>query len=316
MLIRVKLSDLFCDKTIKYYEISFRLAAADFVMLRDGVEMGKYHIEKNTVQETLIIPLYGRKVCSERFPELFKDNEAERICNMLDYDFAEKGKRMESGVGLFGAIEVAQRQYDIACEVKEYLNNHPNAAVVNLGCGLDNTFRKCDNGICFGYNIDMPDVTTIRNEILPAGEREKNLGYNLNDDRWMDEIPGEDGAVFYASGVFYYFRTETVKTMFSKMAKRFPGAVIVFDACNKRGAKMMTKTWLKEAGISDVQAYFSLEDVTELESWSDSFAIVSSKSYMRGYRNIYNDVSLQHKLMIKFCDKYANMIIVRIEFKG
>ena len=56
--------------------------------------MQKYHIEKNTVQETLIIPLYGRKVCSERFPNLFKDEEAERICNMLDYDFAEKGKKM------------------------------------------------------------------------------------------------------------------------------------------------------------------------------------------------------------------------------
>lgn len=25
----------------------------------------KYHIEKNTVQETLIIPLYGRKKCTE-----------------------------------------------------------------------------------------------------------------------------------------------------------------------------------------------------------------------------------------------------------
>ena len=48
-----------------------------------------YHIEKNTVQETLIIPLFGRKVCSEHFPELFKDPEAERICSMLDYDFAE-----------------------------------------------------------------------------------------------------------------------------------------------------------------------------------------------------------------------------------
>ncbi len=33
--------------------------------------MRKYHIEKNTVQETLIIPLYGRKACSERFPESF-----------------------------------------------------------------------------------------------------------------------------------------------------------------------------------------------------------------------------------------------------
>ena len=29
----------------------------------------KYKIEKNTVQETLIIPLYARKVCSELYPE-------------------------------------------------------------------------------------------------------------------------------------------------------------------------------------------------------------------------------------------------------
>ena len=56
--------------------------------------MSKYHIEKNTVQETLIIPLYGRKVCSERFPYLFKDPEAERICDRLDYDFSEKGRKM------------------------------------------------------------------------------------------------------------------------------------------------------------------------------------------------------------------------------
>ena len=39
----------------------------------------RYHIEKNTVQETLVIPLFGRLVCSERFPELFSDPEAKRI---------------------------------------------------------------------------------------------------------------------------------------------------------------------------------------------------------------------------------------------
>ena len=42
-----------------------------------------YHIEKNTVQETLVIPLFGRLVCSERFPELFSDPEAKRICDSL-----------------------------------------------------------------------------------------------------------------------------------------------------------------------------------------------------------------------------------------
>ena len=274
-----------------------------------------YHIEKNTVQETLIIPLYGRKVCSEHFPNLFKDPEAERICSMLDYDFSEKGKKMESAVGLFGALEVAQRQYDLAYEVKEYLKNHPNASVVNLGCGLDDTFRKCDNGKCKGYNIDMPDVTAVRNELLPENDREKNLSYDLNDDRWMDEIDASNGAVFFAAGVFYYFKTEDLKVLFQKMSKRFPGSVIVFDSCNQRGAKMMTKTWLKEAGISDVGAFFSLEDKTELESWSDDFASVSARSYMRGYRDIYKDVGFFHKLMIRFCDSFVNMQIIKISFK-
>ena len=279
------------------------------------MKMETYHIEKNSVQETLVIPLYGRKVCSEHFPHLFKDEEAERLCSMLDYDFAEKGKKMETMAGLFGALEVAQRQYDIGCEVKDYLKDHPRAAVVNLGCGLDDTFRKCDNGLCRGYNIDMPDVIAVRDEILPAGEREINLGCDLNDDGWMDRIDGAEGAVFYATGVFYYFKKEDVRALFQKMAARFPGAVLAFDACNRRGAKMMTKTWLKEAGIADVNAYFSLEDVSELKRWSADFASVTSRSYMRGYRDIYKDVGAFHKLMIRFCDSLVKMIIVKIAFR-
>lgn len=33
----------------------------------------KYHIEENTVQETRVIPLYGRKRCSGLYPNLFRD---------------------------------------------------------------------------------------------------------------------------------------------------------------------------------------------------------------------------------------------------
>ncbi len=276
----------------------------------------KYHIEKNTVQETLIIPLFGRLVCSERFPELFSDPEAKRICDSLDYDFAEKRKKMETTAGLFGALEVAQRQYDLRCEVDSYLTNHPKAAVVNLGCGLDDTFRKCDNGLCRGYNIDLPDVILVRNDLLPAGEREQNLAFDLNDFSWMDQIDGSNGAVFFAAGVFYYFKTEDVRKLFSAMAERFPGAVLVFDSCNERGAKLMRKTWLKEAGITDVSAFFSLEDEGELRGWNDHFAGVSAGSYMRGYRDIYKDVGCFHRLMIRFCDTLVRMKIVKIVFEG
>ena len=275
----------------------------------------KYHIEKNTVQETLIIPLFGRLVCSERFPALFSDPEAKRICDALDYDFAEKRRKMESPAGLFGALEVAQRQYDLRCEVEAYLKDHPRAAVVNLGCGLDDTFSKCDNGLCRGYNIDFPDVIEVRNQLLPAIDRETNLACDLNDFGWMEKIDASGGAVFFAAGVFYYFKTEDVRRLFDTMARRFPGGALAFDACNQRGARLMRKTWLKEAGITDVDAFFSLEDEGELRGWSDRFAAVTAKSYMRGYRDIYRDVSLFHRLMIRFCDSLVNMKIVKITFK-
>jgi O-methyltransferase involved in polyketide biosynthesis len=196
------------------------------------------------------------------------------------------------------------------------LKEQPKAAVVNLGCGLDDTFSKVDNGKCRGYNIDLPDVIKVRNELLPAGERETNLACDLNDFSWMDAIDASDGAVFFAAGVFYYFRTADVKKLFQTMAEHFPGGVLAFDSCNERGAKLMRKTWLKEAGITDVSAFFSLEDESELAGWSDYFSSVTAKSYMRGYRDIYNSVGAFHKLMIRFCDGLVRMKIVKIVFGG
>lgn len=77
---------------------------------------------------------------------------------------------------------------------------------------------------------------------------------------------------------------------------------------------MMTKTWIKEAGITDVGAFFSLQEPSSLEEWSEHFESVSSRSYMRGYRDIYDSVSGIHKLMIRFCDSLVYMRIVKIRF--
>ena len=129
----------------------------------------KYKIEKNTVQETLIIPLYSRKLCTGLYPNLYRDETAVHLLDQIDYDFSEAEKNSRSLMQRFGALEVAMRQNDLAWEVRNYLKTHPCAAVVNLSCGLDNTGRACDNGSCKIYNLDFPDVIAVRNELLPAG---------------------------------------------------------------------------------------------------------------------------------------------------
>ena len=277
----------------------------------------KYKIGKNTVQETLIIPLYARKVCSELYPKLYRDEAAIRLIDRIDYDFSEAEKNSRSLMQRFGSLEVAMRQNDLAWEVRDYLKTHPNAAVVNLGCGLDNTGRACDNGCCKLYNLDLPDVIAVRNELLPAGEREENISCDLNDTAWFRRIDASDGAVFFASGVFYYFLTEQVKALVQNMAGAFPNGVLIFDAANRTAVKMIAKTWLKSAKIKDVGAYFAVSDAkSEIGAW-DSRLRVSSRGYMLGYSDLKDpSVSGFFRFLAKVGDGMMKMQIVKIGWGG
>ena len=277
----------------------------------------KYPIQKNTVQETLVIPLYGRKMCSEKYPGLFRDENALRLMEQIDYDFSELEKNSRSVMHQFGFLEAAMRQNDLAWEVRDYLKTHPNAAVVNLGCGLDNTGRACDNGSCKIYNLDFPDVIALRQQLLPAGEREQNIPCDLKDPAWFDKIDASGGAVFFASGVFYYFLTRQVKALVQGMADAFPGGVLVFDAANRTAVKMIAKTWLRTAKIKDVGAYFAVSDAkSELSPW-DSRLQVSSRGYMLGYNDLKDpSVSGFFRFLAKVGDNGMKMQIVRIGFGG
>ena len=277
----------------------------------------KYKIEKNTVQETLIIPLYSRKLCSELYPNLYRDGTVVRLIDEIDYDFSEAEKNCRSLMQRFGALEVALRQQDLAWEVRAYLKTHPCAAVVNLGCGLDNTGKACDNGRCKIYNLDFPDVIALRQQLLPAGEREQNIPCNLNDTAWFSKIDASGGAVFFASGVFYYFLMEQVRELVQGMADAFPGGVLVFDAANRTAVKMIAKTWLKSAKIQDVGAYFAVSDASkEIGEW-DSRLQVTSRGYMLGYNDLRDpSVSGFFRFLAKVGDEMMKMQIVKIRFGG
>lgn len=273
----------------------------------------KYKIQKGSVQETLLIPLCGRKLAMDMYPDLFADKDAQRLFDQIDYDFEMPGKLKAK----IGAIMGATRQYDMASVCREYLKEHPRACVVNLGCGLDTTFRQVDNGTAKGYNIDFSDVITIRDELLPAREREVNISADLMNFSWFEQLDyqEEDGIVFFASGVFYYFKREDVKKLFTAMAEKFKGGKIVFDATNASGLKNMAKTWLSWSDMKDVGIYFSVEDESELQAWSNYFAEVIRKGYMTGYRPLDKRYGFLANFIFLFVDKTKRCQVIEIAFK-
>lgn len=275
----------------------------------------KYKIKKDSVQETLIIPLYSRKICSSLYPNIYYDKTAIDLISQIDYDFSEIEKKSKSLIQRFGALEVAARQSDMIYEIKDYLKNHPYASIVNLGCGLDNTGRNCDNGKCKIYNLDFTDVIKVRNELLPPEDREENIACNLNDVEWFDKIDNSNGVIFFASGVFYYFLNEEVKSLIVKMASYFNDSVLVFDAAGKLTVKLIS-IWLNSLKIKEVGTYFSVSNLKDISSWSNNIE-VTSKAYMLGYNDLKQDnISGFFRFLAYVGDSLMKMQIVKIKFKG
>lgn len=272
----------------------------------------KIAIEKGSVQETLIIPLYGRKLCAEVFPQLYTDPSAARICERLDYDFSELDKQAKSTFWRFGALEAAMRQLDMQWEIKDYLHSHPQAAVVNMGCGLDQTGRACDNGSCRIYNVDMPDIIAAREELSPAGEREVNIASDLNDFAWMDGVDGSEGAISFAAGVFHYFTEAQARALLNELAMRFPGSRVVFDTVGKLGKRLMRSTF-KNFGMENYDECLYVEDVEALRTWVPG-ATVSARGYMLGYYPMDDPaVTGLHRFLARLCDGPVKMRIVRFD---
>ena len=274
----------------------------------------KIHIERNSVQETLIVPLYGRKMCAEKFPDLYTDHSAKTFCESLDYDFSALEDRKDTFFYEFGALEAAMRQLDIMWEVKDYLNYHPNAVVVNLGCGLDQTGRACDNGACQIVNIDFPDIISAREQLMPAGDREKNIAVDLRNYKWMNEIDGTNGVIFFAAGVFHYCKAEEVRHLVLTLSERYAGGRLVFDTVGKLGLKLMMSKILKNMGITDIDGFFYVNDPAKELNWSENMKVLS-RGYMLGYYDMKTKgVRLPHRLLAQIGDSWLKMAVHRIEF--
>lgn len=242
--------------------------------------MKQDNLQENTVQHTLCIPLWGRMIAAENYPQLFPDIDAERIVKELGVDFSDKKLYKLQYMWMNCLI----RQYNLAWEIENYLKIHPRAAVAELGAGLSCLRRQMKNKTNPWYCLDMENVIWLREHHIPLGGQERNVICNLNDFSWFDEIDfkPEDGIVFTAGGLFYYFEKEQVKKLFCAMAEHFSGGMIAFDAVNSIGLKGVNAE-VKMAG-NETKSFFSLENPkAELESWSERIVNVSEKDYIDGY---------------------------------
>ena len=176
------------------------------------------------VNETLFVPLYARALASRKNHPLFYDETAIKVIDSLDYNFEQHGK---SKMNMWGC---AARTLLFDQQAKAHIAAHPDCCVINMACGLDDRFRRVDNGKIRWFNIDFPDVIDLRRELIPAHDRVTDLSCSVFDyDAWMDQIPNKDHALVIAEGFLMYITAEQAKELFSTVAERFTHTTMLLE---------------------------------------------------------------------------------------
>ena len=120
--------------------------------------------------------------------------------------------------------------------IRSFLDQYPEATVINIGCGLDNRFERVDNGKVTFYDLDLPDIINIKRQIFPEKERYNQISRSVFDFEWMDLVKN-DHVILVAEGVFMYCREEDVKALFLHLKAKMNNPEIVFELFNS--------SWLK-----------------------------------------------------------------------
>lgn len=275
--------------------------------------MEKFKVEPGTVQETLMMPLYGRVYCEEHFPNTFPNKAAKETAERVDYDF-DKVKSSELNM-----VTWAVRARMLQDAAKGYLAEHPHATIINLGCGLDLSFENVDNGTCKFINMDLPDVIAAREKIVNCREREFHFAGDLMDFSWMERIRKEpynvnvgDGVFIISGGVLMYFHTEQMRRFFQALAKAFPNGGICFDGENEQGLKKSNKIVQKTGNGTEI--HFPIEDSQKLfASWGSEFTRVSEHP-LAGYVRKSREVPLKWKLVLSLGMRLGMVKIIEVRF--
>ena len=213
------------------------------------------------VEDTLFVPMLGRIYASEYCPQILYDPKALELKEKLPSDRLKSGTQSQ-----YTLLASAVRSANMDRFIRAFLERRPDGIIVQLGCGLETTYHRCDNGHTRWYAVDLPHVVEYRRELLPEPERETYLAGDAFDEDWIRRIRADvrDAPILViAGGLFHYFEESKVVGLF-QMLQQFGDIELIFDAVSKSGMAMMQKKYMRQVGHADARMFFYVDSVAEL----------------------------------------------------
>jgi O-methyltransferase involved in polyketide biosynthesis len=195
----------------------------------------------------------------------------------IDYDF----KRIHrSSVPASNQYLVTLRAKQLDDWSADFLERHPDAVVLHLGCGLDGrAFRLGVPPSVLWFDIDQPSVIELRRRLYDNTEQYRMIGSSVTDPRLLDDIPTGRPTLVVAEGLLMYLTEGEVRQLLGRLMDRFGHGELLFDTLSAL-APLLSKVFTR--GIIK----WGIRDAREIETWNPKLRFLEQTPALTGYQKI------------------------------
>ena len=149
--------------------------------------------------------------------------------------------------------------------------------VLHLGCGLDTRyFRLAPASQVLWYDVDYPEVISLRSQVVPAAENVYSIGSSVTDLAWLEQVPADRPVLMIAEGLVVYLEELPGRELIRAIVERFPSGQLIFDSLSSFGVKM--QRFNRAVVKVKAQMHWGMDGVAELESISPRLRCVTAMS--------------------------------------
>lgn len=233
------------------------------------------------VPETMIQTLYARAKESQKENPLIFDPQAIEIVKQLDYDFSAADKDFKMSAG------VIARTILLDAMTKRYIDEHPEATVINIACGMDTRVYRVDNGKIRWFNLDLPETISVRKRFLQEEGRISVIAASAMDEAWTASVGTVTGDLLViVEGLTMYLSEQDVKQMLDIIASHFGmcSVTVFLEYMSPLVVKRIKEKSIDQSGAKFTWGAKSGADICRL---SPSFHLIEDRSLVEGMEVMY-----------------------------
>lgn len=240
-----------------------------------------------SVEWTNLVTLYLR-ACESRSPRpILGDHAAAEAVDRIDYDFRR----------IHRTARPASNQYLVALRAKKlddwstaFLDRHPDAVVLHLGCGMDTrAFRLRVPASVQWFDVDQPGVVELRRKLYDERDGYHMIGSSVAEQAWLERIPPTRPLLVVAEGLVMFLSKRQAWELFQRVTGRFTSGEMLFDTLSPTGPRLSR---LFQGGI----VKWGIRDARELQRWNPRLRFLENTSAFAGYEAI---PSTPHRLLYR-----------------